>query len=62
MSGTTCCEKLELLVAQGFVERLGAEQYGTRLRLRLPSEIPGLNPVAPSAPTHDTDESNQIRQ
>lgn len=42
MSENTCYEKLESLVAKGYVERLGTEQGGTRLKLRLPTEIPGL--------------------
>lgn len=44
MSEGTCYEKLESLVAKGCLERLGTEQGGTRLRLRLPAEIPDLIP------------------
>jgi len=49
MSEGTCYEKLESLVFKGFVERLGTEWAGTRLRLRLPTEIPGLisSPTVP---------------
>jgi hypothetical protein len=44
MSDRTCYKNLESLVAKGFVERLGTEWGGTRVRLRLPAEIPGLIP------------------
>jgi len=49
MSEGTCYEKLQSLVAKGYVQHLGTEQAGTRLRLRLPSEIPGLIP-SPTSP------------
>jgi 5-methylcytosine-specific restriction endonuclease McrA len=45
MSESTCYEKLDSLVGKGLVERLSTDQRGTRLRLRLPSEVPGLIPA-----------------
>jgi hypothetical protein len=42
MSDRVCYEKIDSLVAKGCVERLGTEWAGTRLRLKLPSEIPGI--------------------
>ena len=46
MALNTCYEKLESLVAKGYVERIGTEQNGTRLHLKLPNEIAGLIPSA----------------
>ena len=45
MSETTCYEKLRSLQAKGCVEIIGAERDGTRIRLRLPSEIEGVLPI-----------------
>lgn len=38
----TVYEKLQSLEAKGCVKLVASEQYGTRVRLKLPSEIPGL--------------------
>ena len=45
--GTPICEgsvyeKLQSLEAKGCVKLVASERYGTRIRLNLPSEIPGL--------------------
>lgn len=45
MSESTCYEKLPSLQAKGFVQVLGTERDGTRVRLRLPSEIEGVIPI-----------------
>lgn len=49
MSEGTCYEKIQSLASKGCIENLGSERSGTRLRLRLPHEIPGLIP-APADP------------
>ena len=45
MSENTCYEKLRSLQAKGCIEILGSTPGGTRVRLRLPSEIPNVVPV-----------------
>lgn len=42
MAERTCYEKLRSLQAKGCLQVVASEQNGTRLRLRLPSEIDGL--------------------
>ncbi len=49
MSQRTCYEKLRPLAAKGCVEMLGTERNGTRVRLRLASEVEGVIPVAQAA-------------
>ena len=49
MSESTCYEKLRSLAAKGCVEMLGTERDGTRVRLRLASEVEGVIPVAQAA-------------
>ncbi|MCI0440286.1 MAG: HNH endonuclease [Chloroflexi bacterium] len=44
MSENTCYEKPRSLQVKGCVEILSTEQGGTRLRVRLPEEIPGVAP------------------
>lgn len=44
MSEHVCYEKLRSLEKKGYVQLLGTEQGGTRLRVLLPSEVPGLLP------------------
>lgn len=46
MSDAGCREKLQSLVQKGCLEILGVERTGTRYRLKLPQEIPGLVPSA----------------
>jgi len=47
MSDHICYEKLRSLQAKGCVEIVGSERSGTRIRLKLPTEINGTVP-APS--------------
>lgn len=42
MSEGTCYGRLQSLQSKGCVKLVASEQYGTRIRLNLPSEIPGL--------------------
>src|SRR5262249_54261527 len=42
MAEGTCYEKLRSLQAKGCLEVLTVERGGSRIRLRLPSEVPGL--------------------
>ncbi len=49
MSEHTCYEKLRSLEAKGCLQILGVERGGTRIRLKLPSEIPNLIPPAQHA-------------
>ncbi len=44
MSEHTCYEKLRSLQSKGCLEILGTERSGTRLRVYLPAEVPGLVP------------------
>lgn len=46
MSQGTCYKKLHSLESKGCIQILGSERDGTRLQLRLPSEIEGIIPVA----------------
>ncbi len=58
MSERVCHEKLRSLEKKGYVQLLGTEQGGTRLRALLPSEIPGLLPskgITPSPSLEDMD-------
>lgn len=48
MSESTCYEKLESLAAKGFLERVSTERQGTRVKVKLPSEVPGLIPAPAS--------------
>ena len=48
MSEGTCYEKLASLKKKGCVDILDTAQYGTKMRLRLPEEIQGIIPEAPS--------------
>lgn len=48
MARNTCYEKLRSLQTKGCIEVVTVERGGSRIRLRLPSEIPGLIP--PDAP------------
>ncbi len=50
MAQNTCYEKLRSLQAKGCLEVVTVERNGSRIRLRLPSEIPGVV-VQPAAPT-----------
>lgn len=56
MSEATCYEKLRGLQSKGCVETLGAEHGGTRVRLKLPAEIPGVVPAAISNPESPLEE------
>jgi len=44
MADRTCYEKLRSLQAKGCLEVVTVERSGSRIRLRLPSEIPGVVP------------------
>lgn len=44
MSESTADLKLQSLQAKGFIELLGVERNGRRIRLKLPNEVPGLIP------------------
>ena len=46
MSEGTCYEKLRSLQQKGCLQLIGSERDGTRLRLRLPSEVLGARPSA----------------
>ncbi len=51
MSENTCYEKLRSLQAKGCIEIVDVVRDGTKIRLRLPSEIPGVIPAqAPVIP------------
>lgn len=50
MAERICYEKLRSLEKKGFVQLLGTVHGGTKLRVLLPSEVPGLLP-APAIPT-----------
>lgn len=50
MSERVCYEKLRSLEKKGYVQILGTEHAGTKLRVLLPSEVPGLLPGEASAP------------
>src|SRR5213080_3117232 len=56
MAEATCYEKLRSLQAKGYLEILDVVQDGTKLRLRLPSEIPGLIPPLVTKAEPDLDE------
>ncbi len=45
MSESTCSEKLRSLEQKGCVKVIGTERGGTRVRVRLPAEIPGVLPA-----------------
>jgi hypothetical protein len=45
MADNTCYEKLRTLEAKGCLRVLGTERNGTRIQLRLPSEIEGVMPM-----------------
>lgn len=45
MADKTCYEKLRSLEVKGCLRLLGTERNGTRIHLRLPSELEGLIPV-----------------
>jgi HNH endonuclease len=49
MSEHVCYERLRSLEKKGYVQLLGTEEGGTRLRALLPSEVPGLLPAEQSA-------------
>jgi hypothetical protein len=51
MAEKTCYEKLRSLQAKGCLEIVTVEHNGSRIRLQLPNEIPGVvvQPVAPNA-------------
>jgi hypothetical protein len=51
MAQNTCYEKLRSLQAKGCLEIVTVERSGSRIRLRLPSEIPGVipDPATPDA-------------
>jgi hypothetical protein len=49
MSEGTCYKKLRSLEQKGCLSVLASERDGTRVKLHLPSEIPGLVPAPPSA-------------
>lgn len=53
MSEGTCYEKLRSLEKKGCVDILSTERAGTRVRLHLPEEIPGVVPQEETPPTHD---------
>lgn len=42
MAETTCYEKLRSLQAKGCLEIITVERNGSRIRLKLPTEIPGV--------------------
>jgi len=56
MSEGTCYEKLKSLEKKGCLKNLGVVRQGTKIRLYLPSEIPGLIPLQHSAPPQSLEE------
>ena len=50
MSESTCYEKLRSLEKKGCVDILSTDRAGTRVRLRLPDEIPGVVPKDETPP------------
>jgi hypothetical protein len=56
MSEHVCYERLRSLEKKGYVQLLGTEQGGTRLRALLPSEVPGLLPAEQSALSRSLEE------
>ena len=53
MAEGTCYEKLRSLQAKGCIQIIASERDGTRLRLLLPAEIPGLVPISSPIPALD---------
>jgi hypothetical protein len=53
ISEGTCYEKLRALQSKGFIEIVGTERGGTRIRLRLPSEIDGVIPADETSEERD---------
>ena len=49
MSENACYEKLKSLEGKGCIELLSVERAGTRVKLRLPADIPGVVPSPQSA-------------
>lgn len=58
ISEGTCYEKLRSLQSKGCIEIVGSEQEGTRLRLRLPTEIPGIVSTVISSPEQSLEEAD----
>jgi hypothetical protein len=58
MSEATCYEKLRGLEAKGAIKVLGTERGGTRIKLFLPSEIPGLVPPEEAAAALSLEETD----
>jgi hypothetical protein len=56
MAENTCYEKLRSLQAKGCFEIVTVERNGSRIRLRLPSEIPGIVPNAEAPITISLDD------
>lgn len=56
MSEGVCYEKLRSLEKKGYVQLLGTEQGGTRLKALLPPEIPGLLTGKASTPSPSLEE------
>jgi hypothetical protein len=55
MSEATCYKKLQSLQDKGCLEILDSTRSGTKLRLRLPSEIPGIMPAAKASASSNFD-------
>ena len=56
ISESTCYEKLRSLQAKGLIQIVGTERAGTRIRLRLPSEIDGVIPAAETPGERDIED------
>ncbi len=55
MSEATCYKKLQALAAKGCIDLVDSTRDGTRLRLHLPAEIPGVVLVPEPTPPPDLD-------
>jgi hypothetical protein len=56
MSEKTCYSRLQSLQSKGCLKLLATERSGTRIRLNLPSEIPGVIPAATAPSPRSIDE------
>jgi hypothetical protein len=56
MSEATCYKKLRSLESKGCLKIIGTERDGTRIRLNLPSEIPGLITQTEASPVLSLEE------
>ncbi len=58
MSGAVCYEKLRLLEKKGCLALLGTERAGTRIKVLLPAEIPGVLPLPVDATAPSLEETD----